>query len=494
MLFSSVSFLYYYLPILLIGYLLVPQKYKNAVLLLFSLCFYFFGETIYIFILIFSSVVDYLHGLGIERYRGTWKAKAFLVASVVINVGLLATFKYSDFFVQTLNALFFRNNPLALPGLALPLGISFYTFQTMSYTIDVYRGEVKAQRNFIDFATYVTMFPQLVAGPIVRYSDVAAQIEERRRGCADDREARFSQFGRGVERFAIGIGKKVIIANALGELAKTLYAGTEPSVALYWVAMAAFSMQIYFDFSGYSDMAIGLGHMIGFRFPENFDHPFIAQSITEFWRRWHMTLGGWFRDYVYIPLGGSRGSLFKQIRNIAIVWFLTGFWHGASWNFVLWGLYFAVLLTLEKLVWGKAVARAPRPVRHLYTLFFLSFSFVIFDTVELSLLPERIGGMLGLTGIPWINDFTMYYVKSYGLLLLISMAAATPLPAKLYRKVRHLCGEGRRAADRSSTSGKSSAPLTALDVVEVCAMVAMMVVCTAYIVDSSFNPFLYFRF
>ncbi|MBQ6949515.1 MAG: MBOAT family protein [Firmicutes bacterium] len=487
MLFSSVSFLYYFLPILLIGYLILPTKWKNPLLLLFSMFFYFYGENLYIWILVFSSVVDYTHGIGIEKYRGTWITKALLTSSVMINVGLLTTFKYSDFFVQNLNDLLLKDNPLALPGLALPLGISFYTFQTMSYTIDVYRGNVKAQRNFIDFATYVTMFPQLVAGPIVRYSDVADQIEERKRMGRMDRDTFFAQFGLGVERFAMGVGKKVIIANALGELAKTLYASQEPSVVLYWVAMAAFSLQIYFDFAGYSDMAIGLGHMIGFKFPENFDHPFISQSITEFWRRWHMTLGGWFRDYVYIPLGGSRGSLLKQIRNIFIVWFLTGFWHGASWNFVLWGLYFGVLLTLEKMVWGKAVKNAPRVVRHIYTLFLLSFSFVIFDTVDLSLLPIRIGGMLGLTDVPFLNGFTLYYLKSYGLLLLISVLAATPLPAELYRKLRARLG--KRGEGQATGTW-----LEVLDGLEVVAMAAMLIVCTAYIVDSSFNPFLYFRF
>ncbi|MBQ5797251.1 MAG: MBOAT family protein [Firmicutes bacterium] len=483
MLFSSVSFLYYFLPLLLIGYLMLPMKWKNPLLLLFSMFFYFYGENLYIWILVFSSVVDYTHGIGIEKYRGTWIAKALLTSSVLINVGLLMTFKYSDFFVQNLNDLFFKNNPMSLPGLALPLGISFYTFQTMSYSIDVYRGNVKAQRNFIDFATYVTMFPQLVAGPIVRYSDVADQIEERKKMGRMNRDTFFAQFGLGVERFAMGVGKKVIIANALGELAKTLYASQEPSVVLYWVAMAAFALQIYFDFAGYSDMAIGLGHMIGFKFPENFDHPFISQSITEFWRRWHMSLGGWFRDYVYIPLGGSRGSLLKQIRNIVIVWFLTGFWHGASWNFVLWGLYFGLFLTLEKMVWGKAVKKLPRALRHFYTLFLLSFSFVIFDTVNLKLLPVRIGGMLGLTDIPLLNGFTAYYLKSYALLIVISILAATPLPAQLYRKLRDRVDNGE---------GKGGSLV--LDVLEVLAVVAMVIVCTAYIVDSSFNPFLYFRF
>lgn len=348
----------------------------------------------------------------------------------------------------------------------------------------------------MNFAAYVTMFPQLVAGPIVRYSDVAAQMERGQNSSGNDRRAAWEQFGRGVERFIVGMGKKVIIANSLGELSKTLYDSGEPTVALYWIAMASFSMQIYFDFSGYSDMAIGLGRMIGFSFPENFNYPFVSQSIVEFWRRWHMTLSRWFRDYVYIPLGGGRCRLGKQIRNIVIVWFLTGFWHGASWNFILWGLYFAVLLVGEKLLWGRAVAKAPRVLRHMYTLFLLSFSFVIFDTVDLGLLWERLTGMMGLASIPFADEFTLYYLKSYGVLLLVSAVAATPLPVRLYGKIRTRLGGDMRSMEVVEADGamKPQRQLRLLDVLEICAVAFMVVICTAYIVDSSFNPFLYFRF
>ena len=482
MVFANLIFIYIFLPLNLALYFCTKNKtFRNWVLIAFSMIFYAWGEPIWISLLLFSAVIDYCHGIIIEGHRGQWQAKAAVASSLILNLGLLGTFKYSGFIVENVNALL--GTGFVVPSFALPIGISFYTFQTITYTVDVYRGNVKAQRTFSKFLMYVSSYHQLVAGPIVRYSDVADQIEERKKMGRMNRDTFFAQFGLGVERFAVGVGKKVIIANALGELAKTLYASQEPSVVLYWVAMAAFALQIYFDFAGYSDMAIGLGHMIGFKFPENFDHPFISQSITEFWRRWHMSLGGWFRDYVYIPLGGSRGSLLKQIRNIVIVWFLTGFWHGASWNFVLWGLYFGLFLTLEKMVWGKAVKKLPRALRHFYTLFLLSFSFVIFDTVNLKLLPVRIGGMLGLTDIPFLNGFTAYYLKSYALLIVISILAATPLPAQLYRKLRDRVDNGE---------GKGGSLV--LDVLEVLAVVAMVIVCTAYIVDSSFNPFLYFRF
>ncbi len=486
MLFSSVSFLYYYLPILLIVYFIVPNRYKNAVLLIFSLFFYFFGESVYISILLISTVADYLHGLGIEAYRGTKVAKAILVSSVLINLGLLMLFKYSAFFVQNINALFHAQLPLL--GLTLPLGISFYTFQTMSYTIDVYRGEVKAQRNFIDFAAYVTMFPQLVAGPIVRYCDIEPQLRADNRhnsGAAGAGRFDFDGFAWGVGRFMAGLGKKVILANSLGELSKLLYASAEPSVLLYWTAMAAFSLQIYFDFSGYSDMAVGLGRMLGFSFLENFNYPFIADSLTEFWRRWHISLGGWFRDYVYIPLGGSRGGLILRLRNILCVWMLTGFWHGACWNYVLWGLYFGVLLMLEKLFVGRALSRAPKLLRHFYTLLLLSFSFVIFGTEELPLLGMRLFGMFGFSAqggaLPLFNEFTFYHLKSSAWLLLLCVVLATPLPMKGYQALQGLCGRYRLSA-------------VLLSAAELVLMLLLLIVCTAYIVDSSFNPFLYFRF
>lgn len=492
MLFSSISFLYYFLPSFLIVYLCIPWKFKNLVLLLASLVFYFFGEPVYILILIFSSIVDYVNGLAIERFRrplaatssneqleftNPKAAKAILGSSIIINVGLLAVFKYSGFFLDNINATF--KSSLINPGLALPLGISFYTFQTMSYTIDVYRGRVKAQKNFINFAAYVCMFPQLVAGPIVRYSSVDTQLTNRK--------ASFDYFAAGVTRFIIGLSKKVLIANTIGQLSATAYSlcnqttiisgSNDASVILYWIGAAAFALQIYFDFSGYSDMAIGLGKMMGFDFPENFNYPFTARSITDFWRRWHITLGGWFKDYVYFPLGGSHVSNLKWIRNLVIVWALTGFWHGASWNFILWGLYFAVFLAIEKLVLAKWLQNAPAYLAHFYTLFILIFSFVIFDTVNITLLPERLGGMFGLGEIPFINDVTLYCLRSYSVLMFIALIATTPLSIKAITALR-----------------KNSIIEKVIAITEPLILAALLILSTAYIVDSSFNPFLYFRF
>lgn len=472
MLFSSVSFLYFFLPVFLAVYFAVPNRFRNGILLFASLLFYFIGEPVYILILLFSSGVDYVNGRIIEGRRGTAAAKAALIGSLLINVGLLGFFKYSDFFVENVNALFGTGiSPL---GLALPLGISFYTFQTMSYTIDVYRGDVRARENFLDFAAYVTMFPQLVAGPIVRYETVAEELSGRR--------ASFSGFSYGVRRFVLGLSKKVLLANTLGQLAVAANTGSasgEASVLLYWLSAVGFTFQIYFDFSGYSDMAIGLGRMMGFHFPENFKYPYTARSVTEFWRRWHITLSGWFRDYVYIPLGGNRVSKLRWVFNICVVWFLTGFWHGAGWNFILWGLFFAVFLCLEKFVFRFFLGKWSVTDR-IYTILVIIFSFVIFDTTDFSLLPQRLSGMLGVgssvTGnpaatLPLFNDYSIYYLKSYAGLLLIGAVASTPLAAKL-------CGRFEKQ----------------LSWAEPIVLAVLLLVSTAYIVDSSFNPFLYFRF
>ena len=487
MLFSSVSFIYYFLPAFLALYFLAGRfvasvKGRNAILLLASLFFYFAGEPVYILILLFSSAVDYFHGRYIGSHMGTVGARAALVSSIIINVGLLSFFKYSDFFIQNVNGLF--NGDIKPLGLALPLGISFYTFQTMSYTIDVYRGRVPSQKSFLDFAAYVTMFPQLVAGPIVRYQTVAEELERR--------SSSMEKFAYGAGRFIIGLSKKALIANSLGQLSQSAAGGAasgEPSVLLYWMGTVSFMLQIYFDFSGYSDMAIGLGKIMGFSFPENFRYPFTARSVTDFWRRWHITLGSWFRDYVYIPLGGSRVPAFRWAFNVLFVWFLTGFWHGAGWNFILWGLYFAVFLCLEKFVLHYFLGKWAVTDR-IYTLFVLVFSFAIFDSVDLSLIPQRIGGMLGMgcsfTGngaalLPLFNQYALYYLKSYGVLLLVSMAAATPLGAALYARL-------------SAKACGSLGIKRALCVGEPILLGALLLLCTAYIVDSSFNPFLYFRF
>lgn len=471
MLFSSISFLYYFLPVFLLVYLCAPWKYKNVVLLLASLLFYFLGEPVYILILIFSSLVDYLHGLLLERYH----SKIILLSSIIINVGLLGIFKYSGFLIDNVNSIF--GTGFLNPGLALPLGISFYTFQTMSYTIDVYRGRIKAQRNFLAFAAYVSMFPQLVAGPIVRYSSVAGQLTERR--------ITFDTFSYGVSRFIIGLSKKVLLANTIGQFSQIAYSlctegsshSADASIVLYWLAAIAFALQIYFDFSGYSDMAIGLGKMLGFDFPENFNYPFVAKSVTDFWRRWHITLGSWFKDYVYFPLGGSRVSTLKWVRNLTIVWALTGFWHGASWNFIFWGLYFSLFLAIEKLLLSKWLQNTSPFFAHFYTLFILIFSFVIFDTEDISLLSSRISAMLGLEGIPFLTDATLYYVKSYSILILVALIGATPLPCRIIAKIQ-----------------ENHVTKNFLEALEPIILAGLLLLSTAYIVDSSFNPFLYFRF
>ena len=350
MLFSSTTFLYVFLPIVLVVYFIAPKKLKNAVLLLASLFFYYFGERTYIAIMLISSITDWIWSLLIEHFRAKGKEKVnkwFLVGSLAVNLGLLGFFKYADFFITNINAVFGLAIPLTC--VHLPIGISFYTFQTLSYTIDVYRGKARAQKNLVSFATFVCLFPQLIAGPIVRYTDVAAEL--------DSRKHTLCMFSNGIRRFAMGLGKKVILADAMAELCRDLLASGETSVLMYWLYAVGFSLQVYLDFSAYSDMAIGIGSMLGFKFPENFNYPFISKSVTEFWRRWHMTLGGWFRDYIYFPLGGSRTSTIKWLRNILIVWFVTGFWHGAEWNFIIWGLYFGVLLVVEKLFLGKLLVK-----------------------------------------------------------------------------------------------------------------------------------------
>lgn len=463
MLFSSASFLYLFLPLALLCHYAAPKKWKNGVLLFFSLLFYFFGERAYTVLLLISSVSDYLHSLYIESHRGTKAAKIALVSSIAVNLALLGFFKYADFAVGTVNAVFGAKIPL--PRVRLPIGISFYTFQTMSYTIDVYRGKVKAEKNLTTFAAFVSLFPQLIAGPIVRYTDVAGELEQR--------STTLSGAACGARRFAFGLGKKVLLANAFGELCEAFLQSGQKSTLFYWVYVLAFTLQIYFDFSGYSDMAIGLGKLFGFDFPENFDYPFISRSIAEFWRRWHMTLGGWFKDYVYIPMGGNRVSAAKWVRNIFVVWLLTGLWHGASWNFALWGLYFGALLALEKLFLKKALERAPAVLRHVYVLFFVLVSFAIFSAGDAGGLAFVFSGLFGLSNLPFYTFETGYYIRSFAVLLIIGAVGGTPLPQKLWERVK----TGRLAL-----------------ILEPLAVATLMIACTAALVDGSFNPFLYFRF
>lgn len=467
MLFSSVTFLYAFLPIVLILYFLAPKKLKNAVLLVSSLFFYYYGERTYTVILFVSSIADYTLSLLIEKYRGQKKTKLFLLCSLLINLGLLGFFKYSDFFIGNINALLGTNIPLT--GVPLPIGISFYTFQTMSYTIDVYRGNAKAQRNLVSFATFVCLFPQLIAGPIVRYTDIANEMDERRHT--------FEDVSKGLRRFTMGLGKKVILANGMGEMCKELLALEQKSVLMYWLYAIAFALQIYLDFSAYSDMAIGLGRIFGFKFPENFNYPFISKSITEFWRRWHMTLGTWFRDYVYFPLGGSRTTTLKWVRNIFVVWMITGFWHGAEWNFVLWGLYFGVLLMLEKLFLSKYLKKSPAVIQHIYVLFTVLISFVIFSVESLGQVGTFVGGLFGAGDIVLVSSSTLYVLDSFFVLLVLCIIASIPLPKMLWKRV-----------------GETKCGKTIYTVLEPLTVGIVLIVCTAFLVDGSFNPFLYFRF
>jgi alginate O-acetyltransferase complex protein AlgI len=467
MVFSSISFLYYFLPAVLALYFLVPFRYKNLVLLAASQFFYFYGEPIYSILMILSTVSGYLHGIWIDRAKMGRYAKLPLISSVFTSIGVLVFFKYADFFIDNMNWVFRSDIPLL--RIALPIGISFYTFQILSYTIDVYRGVTKVQRNFFSFALFVSFFPQLIAGPIVRYTDIEKEIAARRHSFAD--------FAYGVNRFVIGLAKKVLLANTLGELVSIFQNTNEKTVLFYWLAAAAFMLQIYFDFSGYSDMAIGMGRMFGFHFLENFNYPFISRSLTEFWRRWHMSLGTWFRDYVYIPMGGNRVSTAKWIRNIVVVWFLTGFWHGAEWNFIVWGLCFAGMLVLEKYFLKRALEKLPAIMQHMYMLSFVLFSFVLFNADGMSEGLANIAGMLGLLNVPLSNAFTWYYLKSYSFVLGIAAAASTPLAAWFVRRLT----ESKKAR-------------TIMNMAEPVVLVMLLLLITSYLVDGSFNPFLYFRF
>ena len=464
MLFSSVTFLYAFLPLTLLCYFLAPRGLRNAVLLVASLVFYAFGEPRYVVLLLISSVSDFIWSLLIEKYRDRPRlAKGLLLGSLAVNLGLLGFFKYADFLLRSVNALLGTHIPLL--GVPLPIGISFYTFQTMSYTIDVYRGRARAQKNFATFATFVCLFPQLIAGPIVRYTDVAGELEARR--------TRLEDVALGLRRFVVGLGKKVLLANGMGELCAAFRSSAEPSTLFYWIYAVAFLFQIYFDFSGYSDMAIGLGRVFGFHFPENFDYPYVSRSITEFWRRWHMTMGGWFRDYVYIPLGGNRVSKAKWLRNLAAVWLLTGLWHGADWNFVLWGVGFGIILALEKTVYGTFLERLPVVLRHVYVLLLVVVSFVVFNADGLSGAASDLAGMAGLSGLPACTGETLYFLKSYAVLLFVCAFAALPLGGQLCRRMENA---------------------GAMTVLEPLAMVGLLTAVTASLVDGSFNPFLYFRF
>ena len=466
MLFSSIPFLYYFLPLTLLCYFLAPRRAKNAVLLLFSLVFYAWGEPKYVLFMVASILQGYLFGRLVEKYRNyPRRSKLFLTVSVLFSLLLLGYCKYADFFIRSFNAVTGLSVPLL--RVALPIGISFYTFQILSYVVDVYRGTVAAQRNLIDLGTYIAMFPQLIAGPIVRYADIEPQLKERR--------STPDMIAAGAQRFVLGLAKKVLIANVLYQLITVYKSTTQPSVLYSWMYAAAYMLHIYFDFSGYSDMAIGLGKIFGFRFAENFNYPYISRSATEFWRRWHMSLGSWFRDYVYIPMGGNRVAPARRYFNILVVWVLTGLWHGADWNFVLWGLFFAVFLIMEKGFLLKPLQKLP-VLSHLYTLLLVAVSFVIFDSAGLSEAATHLGRMFGAGGIPLVTGEALYYLGSYAVTFIIAIIGATPFPTRMAKQFSE--GKGGRA----------------LSILAPAALVLVLAVVTAYLVDGSFNPFLYFRF
>ena len=467
MLFSSIPFLYYFLPLVLAVYFLTPRAGKNAVLFLSSLLFYAWGEPRFCIFMLLSIAQGYVFGRLIEKHAQNKKrSKLFLTASVALSLALLAYCKYADFFLSSVNAV--TGLSFKLLHVTLPIGISFYTFQILSYVVDVYRGEVPAQKSFLKLGTYIAMFPQLIAGPIVRYADIAPQL--------DSRQTTLEDVSSGACRFVIGLSKKVLLANVLYELITAFQQSRDLSVLYFWLYAVSFALQLYFDFSGYSDMAIGLGRIFGFRFQENFNYPYISGSITEFWRRWHISLGSWFRDYVYIPLGGNRVSKAKWLRNILVVWMLTGLWHGASWNFVLWGLGFAVLLVAEKLVYGRLLQRT-HVLKHVYTLLLVTLSFVLFNADSVSEAVSQLGAMFGAGGLPLVSTEGVYYLKSYAGTFLFAAIGATPL-----------------VSNAISRFGKTRFGAQVLTVLQPLVMLALLAACTAFLVDGSFNPFLYFRF
>lgn len=465
MLFTSISFLYYFLPALIIIYFITPKKYKNIILLIASLLFYFYGEPKYVFLMIAEIIIAYIGALLIDKYKN--QSKNILITTLFIHVFLLIIFKYTDFIIQTINDI--SNANIKLLNIALPIGISFYTFQIISYIIDVYNGKVNVQKNIIKLATYVSLFPQLVAGPIVRYQTVEKEL--------DDRVHSFNNFAYGIRRFTIGLAKKVLIANALGELCSKAFLADEKTIVFFWIFGVSYMLQLYFDFSAYSDMAIGLGRIFGFHFPENFNYPYISKSITEFWRRWHISLSTWFKDYVYIPLGGNREGKYKQIRNILIVWLLTGIWHGANWTFLIWGLLFGIILIIEKIWLNKFMEKLPSFIRRIYVLFIVMILFIIFSSNNMSVALTNIKGLFGMNGEAFVNDYTLHYLKSYLPVLIIALLGSTPFIKILIDKLR-----------------KNKYVNNIINILEPILIVVILVVVTSYLIDNSYNPFLYFRF
>ncbi len=461
MVFSNIVFLFYFLPITLALYYILPKNGRNIVLLITSLIFYAYGEPTYVLIMVISIIFTYIYGILIDKFRKY--SKVFLFLSICTSIGLLIYFKYTNFIIENINL--WLSNKVDFINVALPIGISFYTFQMLTYIVDLYRGEVKLQKNIFKLGLYITLFPQLIAGPIVRYQTVEEQLEKR--------EHSIEKFALGVRRFLIGLGKKVLIANLLGELVQVFLASNDKSVLFYWMYGISVTLQIYFDFSGYSDMAIGLGKMFGFDFLENFNYPYIAKSVTDFWRRWHISLSTFFRDYVYIPLGGNRVSKMKWLRNILVVWFLTGVWHGAAWNFIIWGLYFGIILILEKFIFGKYLEKMPSVFSRIYVLLTVMISFIIFSGESSKQIFEHLGGLIGFKDIPLVSQESLYYFKSYLVILLVGIIGSTPIMKNLLskEKIKKI-----------------------VNILEPVFLIFILILSTSYIVDGSFNPFLYFRF
>lgn len=490
MVFSSIEFLYFYLPAVLLIYYIAPKKFKNAVLFASGLVFYAFGEPVYVFVLILSCLIDYFAGLIMSRNFDNHKArKICLLVSVIMNLGLLSIFKYTSFIIKTVNGLFGLNLPLniyagasnaifgthfSISEIILPIGISFFTFQSMSYTIDLYLGKIEVQRSFVDFAAYVTMFPQIVAGPIVRYKDVAAELSERKVSAAS--------LSSGITRFSRGLAKKVLLANNIGLLWQNVRSADPSTLPAFtaWFGIIAFTLQIYFDFSGYSDMAVGLGRMLGFEFPENFNLPYTSQSVREFWRKWHITLGDWFKSYVYIPLGGSREGMLKTVRNLAVVWLLTGLWHGASWTFVLWGAWFGLLIIAERLFLGKLLEKLPAFFRWLYTMLAVIFGWVLFEADSFEWALNYLGAMFGAGGAPWDQN-TAWLICEYSIILSICAFFASDAPKNIRERI-----DGRM-----KTAGLR---FNVFDIIGPIITMLLMICSTAYLVSEGYNPFLYFNF
>ncbi len=468
MVFSSIVFIYIFLPIMLLIYFVVPRKLKNAVMILASLVFFAWGEIRYIFIMLILAVMDFFCGKGINKNEGNKpKQKLYLFIDIGVNLLILFFFKYADFIIANINEIL--NTQIPLLNIPLPIGVSFNTFQSLSYIIDVYRGIVKCEKSFYNYLTYTTLFPQIIAGPIVRYETVDEELETKK--------ISIDNFSKGMRRFIIGLGKKVLIANNVGTLWNIIEIGeySEMSMLLSWISIIAFALQIYFDFSGYSDMAIGLANIFGMDFDENFNYPYISKSITEFWRRWHITLGSWFRDYIYIPLGGNKKGFLKQIRNILIVWFLTGAWHGASWNFILWGLFFGVILILEKVILLKLLKKLPTWTNYVYTAFLVLISWVIFAFEDLGKVKDYLFTMFHLNKTNIVNAEGLYYLKNYFIIIVIGLILSTPVISKLLKKLEE------------KQSNIRSILITGI-------YIGILVLSTASLVSDSYNPFLYFRF